>query len=153
MKLDDYSKKRVLFVCVHNSARSQMAEAFLNRLGEGEFYAESAGFEPAPLNPYVVLAMKEIGYDLFGNSINIVNDYFLEGRMYHFIVKVCDQENGQRCPLFPMTRRVIDWNLEDPSSFVGTSEEILDQVRSLRDKIRTLVEDFINEYRDSKLRY
>jgi len=153
MKLDDYSKKRVLFVCVHNSARSQMAEAFLNKLGEGEFYAESAGFEPAPLNPYAIQAMKEIGYDIFGNSINIVNDYFLEGRIYHFIVKVCDQVNGQRCPLFPMTRRVIDWNLEDPSSFLGTDEEILAQVRALRDEIKAKVEGFISEYRGNTLRY
>ena len=153
MKLDDYSKNRVLFVCVHNSARSQMAEAFLNKLGEGEFYAESAGFEPAPLNPYAIQAMKEIGYDISGNSINIVNDYFLEGRIYHFIVKVCDQVNGQRCPLFPMTRRVIDWNLEDPSSFLGTDEEILAQVRALRDEIKAKVEGFISEYRGNTLRY
>ena len=153
MKLDDYSKKRVLFVCVHNSARSQMAEAFLNKLGEGEFYAESAGFEPAPLNPYAVQAMKEIGYDISKNSISVVNDYFLEGRIYHFIVKVCDQVNGQRCPIFPMTRRVLDWNLEDPSAFVGSSEEIMVQVRSLRDKIKNLVQDLIDEYKDSTIKY
>ena len=112
-----------------------------------------AGLEQAPLNPYAVQAMKETGYDISNNSINIVNDYFLEGRIYHIIVKVCDQKNGQRCPLFPMTRHVLDWNLEDPSSFLGTSEEILDQVRSLRDKIKKLAEDFINEYKDKKLRY
>jgi len=153
MKLDDYSKNRVLFVCVHNSARSQMAEAFLNKLGEGEFYAESAGFEPAPLNQYAVRAMNEIGYDISKNSMHVVNDFFLEGRIYQIIVKVCDQLNGQRCPLFPMTRRILDWNLEDPASFTGTDEEIMVQVRSLRDKIKVLVEELIKQYRGNQLRY
>ncbi len=72
---------------------------------------------------------------------------------YQLIVKVYDQTNGQRCPMFPMTRRVLEWNLEDPSSFVGTTEEIMIQVRSLRDKIKILVEELIKQYRGDQLRY
>ena len=74
---------RVLFVCVHNAARSQMAEAFLNRLGEGRFTAQSAGLEPGTLNPYVVRAMQEIGYDLSGNQTKGVFDFYREAEGQH----------------------------------------------------------------------
>jgi len=139
---------KVLFVCVHNSARSQMAEAFLNRLGNGDFYAESAGLEPGELNPIVVQVMNEIGYDISRNSINSVFEYFKEGRKYTIVVKVCDQINGQRCPIFPMVLKTLDWNLEDPAEFEGTYEEKLEHTRKTRDEIKDRVESFINEYRD-----
>lgn len=137
---------KVLFVCVHNSARSQMAEAFLNRLGKGNFIAESAGLEPAPLNPLVVRAMREIGYDISKKEPHSVFDYFNEGRRYSYIVKVCDQENGQKCPIFPLTLKVLDWNFEDPSKFIGTDEEKLDKIRILRDKIKDNVIALIKDY-------
>jgi len=138
---------KVLFVCVHNSARSQMAEAFLNRLGKGNFIAESAGLEPAPINPLVIRAMREIGYDISKKEPYSVFDYFNEGRRYSFIVKVCDQINGQRCPIFPLTLKVLDWNFEDPSEFTGTDEEKLEKVRMLRDKIKDNVIALIKDYK------
>lgn len=137
---------KVLFVCVHNSARSQIAEAFLNRLGKGKFIAESAGLEPAPLNPYAVKVMEEIGYDISKNSSNSVFNYYKEGRLYYMVVKVCDQINGQRCPIFPQTQRVLDWNIEDPAALTGTDEEILARTREIRDTIKEKVELLINEY-------
>jgi len=137
---------KVLFVCVHNSARSQMAESFLNRLGKGNFIAESAGLEPAPLNPLVVRAMSEIGYDISKKESHSVFDYFNEGRRYSYIVKVCDQENGQKCPIFPLTLKVLDWNFEDPAGFTGTDEEKFDKVRILRDKIKDNVIALIKDY-------
>lgn len=82
---------RVLFVCVHNAARSQMAEAFLNRLDEGRFLAESAGFEPGRINPVVIESMAEIGYDLSANSVDSVFDFFRQGRNYDVVIKVCDE--------------------------------------------------------------
>lgn len=139
---------KVLFVCVHNSARSQMAEAFLNKLGGGHFLGESAGLEPAPLNELVVKAMSEIGYDISNNKINSVFDFYKEGRKYNMIVKVCDIEHGQKCPIFPLTLRVLDWSLPDPSGFEGSEEEKLIKIRALRDSIKDLVVSLIEEYKD-----
>lgn len=142
---------KVLFVCVHNSARSQMAEAFLNDLGKGVFCAESAGSEPAPLNPLVVKAMNEIGYDISGNSVDSVFNFFKEGKHYNMIIKVCDMKSGQKCPIFPMTREYLDWSLPDPNSFEGTDDDKLDQIRALRDTIKELVIDLIKVYKDEEL--
>ena len=139
---------KVLFVCVHNSARSQMAEAFLNRLGKDYFHAESAGLEPGQLNPFAVKAMEELGYDISQNSTDSVFDFYKEGRTYSVVIKVCDQINGQRCPIFPRTLKVFDWNLEDPSAFEGTFEEKLEKTRKIRDEIKARVEAFIEEFKD-----
>jgi len=127
---------KVLFVCVHNSARSQMAEAFLNRLGNGDFIAESAGLEPGVLNPFVVKAMSEIGYDISQNPTKSVFDFFREGRTYRYVIKVCDQIHGQRCPVFPGALHAIDWNLEDPAQAEGSDEDKLQKAREIRDQIK-----------------
>lgn len=142
---------KVLFLCVHNSARSQMAEAFLNDLGKGIFAAESAGLEPAPLNPFVIKAMNEIGYDISGNSVDSVFNFFKEGRRYNLIIKVCDMKSGQKCPIFPLTRVYLDWNLPDPESFDGSEDEKLVQIRALRDTIKELVVDLVKVYNDAEI--
>ena len=134
----------VLFVCVHNSARSQMAMAFLNRLGEGRFRAESAGLEPGVLNPVVVEAMAEAGYDIAGNPVNSVFDYFKQGRDYDLVIKVCDQSVGQQCPIFPSAKATLAWNFPDPAGFSGRHESVLDQVRAVRDQIRMKIEELIH---------
>lgn len=136
--------KKVLFVCVHNAARSQMAEAFLNRLGSGLFIAESSGLEPGELNPDIVEVMQEIGYDISQNKTKSVFDFYKEGRRYHYVVKVCDQMSGQKCPVFPATLKVLDWNHEDPAQYTGSKEERLIQARILRDEIKKNVSDMIN---------
>ena len=123
-----------------------MAEAFLNRLGNGNFFSESAGLEAGTLNPLVVEVMMEIGYDLSKNQTKSVFDFFKEGRTYSAVIKVCDQANGQRCPIFPKTLINLSWNLEDPSSFEGTNEEKLERTRQIRDQIKTKVVEFIAEY-------
>jgi len=133
----------VLFICIHNSARSQMAEAFLNRLGEGKYHAESAGLEPGKLNPLVVEVMQEIGYDISKNPTNSVFDYYTEGRKYTYVIKVCDAMSGQRCPIFPGALHTIDWNLEDPSSLNGSLEAKLERTRQIRDLVKAKVEAFI----------
>lgn len=137
---------KVLFVCVHNSARSQMAEAFLNRLGEGLFDAESAGIEAGKLNPYVVRAMMEIGYDISQHPTHSVFEYFKEGRTYQAVIKVCDQASGQRCPIFPRTLYEENWSLPDPSTFTGSDEEIMARVREVRDTVKERIEQFIKGY-------
>ncbi|MCU0372115.1 MAG: arsenate reductase ArsC [Ignavibacteria bacterium] len=136
-------KKKILFVCIHNSARSQMAEAFLNNLGEGKFIAESAGIEPGVLNPLVVKSMSDTGIDISGNPTNDVFEFFKEGRRYDFVITVCDEASGQRCPIFPGARERINWSFEDPSSLQGTEDEKLAKIAVIRDSIKQKVEEFI----------
>jgi len=138
-------KIKVLFVCVHNSARSQMAEAFLNKLGADKFYAESAGIEPGNLNPYVVEVMKEVGIDISNNSTKSVFDFFRQGRTYDYVITVCDKEAAERCPIFPGKTIRLNWSFKDPSKFSGEKEEILKQVREVREAIKKKIEEFINE--------
>ena len=91
------NKHNVLFVCIHNSARSQMAEAFLKKYGGDTFAAESAGLEPGTLNPNVVEVMKEVGIDLTGKPTQAVFDLFQQGRLYNAVITVCDKEAAERC--------------------------------------------------------
>ena len=135
----------VLFVCIHNSARSQMAEAFLNELGKENFHAESAGLEPGKLNPNVIKVMQEIGIDISNNSTTDVFDLFRKGKRYDAVVTVCDAANGERCPVFPGKTKRIAWSFGDPSSFVGTQEEILEGTRKVRDEIKDTIVSFIKE--------
>lgn len=135
----------VLFVCVHNSARSQMAEAFLNRLGEGLFISESAGLEKGTLNPYVIKVMHEIGFDLSQNQTKDVFDFFKQGKTYSYVIKVCDVINGQRCPVFPGALKDVYWNITDPASILGTEDEILAHVRLIRDEIKSRVVKFMSD--------
>jgi len=138
-------KTRVLFVCVHNSARSQMAEEFLNRLAGDRFEAESAGLEPGTINPIVVEVMKELGIDLSGKKTNSVFDFFKQERKYDFVVTVCDASSGERCPIFPGKTVRLHWSFEDPSSFGGSYTEMKEKTREVRDKIREKIESFIRE--------
>ena len=130
---------KVLFVCVHNSARSQMAEAFFNRYAKGSDTAESAGIEAGRLNPYVVKAMAEKGFDISQNDTNGVFDFYKDGRRYSHVIAVCDAEAAQRCPIFPGVIRRELWSFPDPSTFTGTEDEIMAQVRSVRDEIERKV--------------
>ena len=139
-------KIKVLFVCVHNSARSQMAESFLNLQAGDEFFAESAGFEPGTLNPIVVEAMKEIGIDISNNQTKSVFDFFKQGRFYQFVIAVCDGANAERCPIFPGITKRLAWSFEDPSTFTGTHEEKLAKTRLVRDSIKAEIENFIMTY-------
>ena len=140
-------KIKVLFMCVHNSARSQMAEAFLNQMAGEIFSAESAGLEPGTLNPFVVEAMQETGIDNYDKQTRSAFDLFKQGRMFQFVITVCDAANAERCPIFPGVTKRISWSFEDPTSFKGTHEEILAQTRLVRDKIKSAIEVFINDYR------
>jgi arsenate reductase len=139
------SKHRILFVCIHNSARSQMAEAFQKKYGGDLFEAESAGLEPGILNPNVVEVMKEIGIDLSGKPTRAVFDLFQEGRLYDAVITVCDKEAAERCPVFPGTGKRIAWSFKDPSSFTGSREDILAGTRAVRDEIEQQIKAFVQE--------
>lgn len=139
------SKHRILFVCIHNSARSQMAEAFLKKYGDDSFEAESAGIEPGNLNPNVVEVMKESGIDLTGKPTQAVFDLFRQGRLYNAVITVCDREAAERCPIFPGAVKRIAWSFPDPSSFTGGREDILRQTRAVRDEIEQHIKSFVHE--------
>ena len=138
---------RVLFICVHNSARSQMAEAFLNLAGGDRFEAESAGLEPGKINPLVVEVMREIGVDLSQKGTRDVFEVYRQGKQYDYVVTVCDEASGERCPVFPGAAARLHWNFEDPSSFTGSQKEKLAKTRMVRDQIRQRIALFIKEIR------
>ncbi len=140
-------KKKVLFVCIHNSGRSQMAEALLNSLAGDRFEAHSAGMEPGALNLLAVDVMGEIGIDISMNRVKGVFDFIRQGRLFHYVITVCDETSGGRCPVFPGYARRLHWNFPDPSAVEGTREERLAKVRVIRDQIRARIESWINEDR------
>lgn len=135
---------KVLFLCVHNSARSQMAEAYLKKFGGDKFHVESAGLEPGKLNPLAVEAMKEDGIDISSNPTNDVFEFFKQGKIFQYVVTVCDEKASERCPIFPGLNKKINWAFEDPSAFTGTHEEKLAKTREVRNKIKEAVLGFID---------
>ena len=96
-----FSSPRVLFICVHNSGRSQMSEAFLNYYAVDRFDAQSAGLEPGELNPLVVESMVEIGIDISQNRTKSVFDIWKSGELFKYVIAVCDAEAAEKCPIFP----------------------------------------------------
>lgn len=136
-------KIKVLFVCIHNSARSQMAEAFLKLLGEDRFEVMSAGIEPGILNPNVVEAMKEIGIDISANKTKDVFEFIKKGALFNYVITVCDETSAERCPIFPGHSQRLHWGFPDPSSLQGTEKEKLLSIRKIRDDIKAEVANWI----------
>jgi len=136
---------RVLFICIHNSARSQMGEAYLKKLGAGRFEVASAGIEPGTLNPRVVKALQEDGIDISGRDTRSVFDLAASGRSFDYVIAVCSKEAAERCPIFPGKGVRLHWPYPDPSTFTGSEEEIMAQVREVRDAIKTRIHEFVNQ--------
>lgn len=134
------NKTRLLFVCTHNSARSQMAEGFLNRLGTGRFEATSAGTEPGTLHPLAVQVMAEEGIDISGHHAKGLGAFVEEP--FAYVITVCDDAN-EACPVFPNARHRLHWSFPDPSRAQGTPEERLAVFRAVREAIRLRVEQFV----------
>jgi len=128
-------KKRVLFVCTHNSARSQMAEVFLNAFYGGGYESYSAGVNPTKVNPYVIKAMSEIEINISGNRSKSIEEF--REKNFNYVVTVCDDAR-EACPFFP-GEKIIHQAFEDPSQFKGSEEEILKQVRKVRNEIKDWV--------------
>src|SRR6266571_975770 len=137
--------RKVLFICVHNSARSQMAEAWLNLLCPKQFDAHSAGLEPGALNPLAVEAMREVRVDISGKKTQSVFDVFKSGQFFPYVITVCDESSAARCPIFPGITQQIHWSFPDPSALTGTHEERLEGTRKIRDQIRSRVEMWCDE--------
>ena len=136
---------KILFLCVHNSARSQMAEAYLKEFGGNLYDVESAGLEPGILNPLAVKVMLEEGIDISKNKTNDVFEFYKEGKLFEYIFTVCDKVAAERCPIFPGVTKVINWSFEDPSKVTGTEEEKIEKVRLIRDQIKNTVSTFVEQ--------
>jgi arsenate reductase (thioredoxin) len=136
-------KPKVFFVCIHNSARSQMAEAFLNHLAGDRFEVQSGGLEPGMLNQLAVEVMGEIGIDISGNQTKSVIDFIKHGMLFDYVITVCDAAAAEKCPIFPGITKRLHWSFDDPSAVQGTHEEKLLEVRRIRDEIKIAVEGFI----------
>jgi len=129
--------KSVLFICTHNSARSQMAEAFLNKLCGDKYEAVSAGVTPTQINPYVAEVMAEIGIDLSKHRSKSIMEF--QGKTFDYVVTVCDSAR-EVCPFFPGEKEMHK-SFPDPASFKGTEAEVLPQVRAVRNEIKEWVEN------------
>ena len=128
---------RILFVCTHNSARSQMAEGLMNALYGDRFVAWSAGTEPSKVNDYAVKVMKEIGIDISGHRSKSVEEFLEQG--FAYLVTVCDQAN-EACPFFPGGKERIHKSFEDPAAIEGNEELKLAGFRRTRDEIKAWIE-------------
>jgi arsenate reductase len=138
-------KPKVLFICVHNSARSQMAEAWLNSICGEFFEAHSAGLEPGTLNPLAVEVMREAGIDISKKKTQAMFDVFKSGQLFSHVVTVCDESSAEKCPIFPGPTRRLHWSFADPSQVPGTAKEKLARVREIRDEIREKIENWCAE--------
>jgi len=138
-------KKRVLFICVHNSARSQMAEAWLNHTCGEYFEAQSAGLEPGTLNPLAVQVMAETGIDISNKKTQAVFDVFKSGQLFAYVVTVCDETSAEKCPIFPGPATRLHWTFPDPLQMQGSEGEKPEQVRVIRDEIRGRIEQWCDE--------
>lgn len=140
---------RVLFLCTHNSARSQMAEGVLRALAGDRFDVASAGTEATRVHPIAIQAMEEVGIDLTGHTSKTI-DAFL-GQSWDYVITVCDSAN-ERCPLFPEGTTRIHWSFDDPSQASGTDEDKLKKFRRVRDEILTRLRQWFADQEQSRYR-
>ena len=138
------SKAKVLFLCTGNSARSQMAEAFLKRHGGDRYEAYSAGTEPKGINPYTERVMEEIGVNVSGQYSKHVKEYM--GKIHFaYVITLCD-EAEKSCPaIFPGISQRLHWSFEDPAAFVGSDDERLAKFREVRDRIEQNIKEWLEE--------
>jgi arsenate reductase len=130
-------RSRVLFLCTHNSARSQMAEGLLRHLAGDRFEAHSAGTEATHLRPLAIRAMDEIGVDISVQESKTLERYL--GEPFDYVITVCDDAN-EACPFFPGAKTRLHWSFEDPSQAYGTEDERLAVFRRVQDEIRERIE-------------
>ena len=135
---------RVLFLCTGNSARSQMAEAFLRRLGGDRFEVVSAGLDPSHgVNPFTLRAMAELGFDMSGHYAKHLSEF--AGKVdFDYLITVCGHAD-RTCPHFPGMGRRLHWGFEDPAALEGSDEDKLARFREIRDQIRERVAQWIAE--------
>ncbi len=130
-----------MFVCTHNSARSQMAEGLLRSLYGKRYEVFSAGTEPREVNPNAIEVMKEIGIDISNHYSKNIKDFI--GEDFEYVITVCGGAN-ESCPFFPGGKQQLHKDFEDPSSFSGNKEEVLAKFRKIRDELKEWIKEFFN---------
>ena len=138
------NKKRVMFICIHNSGRSQMGEAFVRHFAGDRFEVHSAGIEAGNLNPLVVKAMEEVGVPMEGHYSKKASEYIERGEQFDYVITVCDETNAERCPMFPGKFIRMHWGFPDPSALTGTDAEKLAGIRPIRDAIEKKVKEWLS---------
>ena len=136
-------RKRVLVVCVHNSARSQMAEEYIRKYSNRPVFVESAGLEPGNLNPYVITVLQEEGIDISGKKTQSAFDLLEQSKSYDYVITVCSDEANERCPVYPGKSLRLHWPFPDPSALKG--DGALDQTREIREMIKERVFQFVRD--------
>lgn len=136
-------KRRVLFICVHNSARSQMAEGYLKHFAGDKFEVESAGVSPGVLNPMAVAAMKDDGIDISQNKTKSIQSLYKQHRHYSYVIAVCSEEVRKQCPVFPGNGQYFHWTVPDPSSIPTNDVDSLAKTKYIRDEIKDHIQAFI----------
>jgi arsenate reductase len=131
------TRRRVLFLCTHNSARSQMAEGLLRRLAGDRFEVYSAGTEATSVRPEAIKVMAELGVDISGQESETLDRYL--GEPFDHVITVCDDAN-EACPVFPGAKTRLHWSFKDPSRATGSEEERLEVFREVRDQILGRIE-------------
>jgi arsenate reductase (thioredoxin) len=140
-------KKKVLFICVQNSARSQIAAALLNELCGDYFEAQGAGLEPGVLNPLAVEALQERGIDISRNKTQSVFDVWKSAQhIFAYAITVCSESEAEGCPIFTGVTTRLHWSFPDPAKFTGTHAQRLAKARELLKEIRAQIEDFCEEH-------
>jgi arsenate reductase len=120
-----------------------MAEELLRKMAGDRFEVESAGLEPGTLSPYAVAALREEGIDISGKETVSAFELLKQGRYYTYVITVCDETSAETCPIFPGCRERFHWSFPDPSKFTGTDEEIMRQVRAVRDRIKDKIAEWV----------
>lgn len=138
-------RKRVLFICTHNSARSQMAEGIMNALFGDKFIAFSAGTDPKGVNPLAIEVLKEMGIDISHHRSKSIEEF--RGESFDYVVTVCDNAK-ENCPFFPGGKKYIHRGFFDPASVEGTYEEKLNAFRKVRDEILNWIKTYFIENKE-----
>lgn len=141
-------KKNLIFLCTHNQARSQMAEAFLRDIGSDIYNVYSAGFEPREVHPLAKKVMEEKGYNLTKHYSKDLKEY-LGDVHFDIVITLCQRAN-RLCPIIPGVEKRIFWDLEDPSNFNGNNDEKLEKFREIRDNIEEKIIIFLKQIKKKK---
>ena len=139
MRGNNAKKKKVLFICTHNSARSQMAEGLLKAMFGQRCEVYSAGVQPSSVDPFAIKAMKEIDIDISNQYSKHIDE--LKGKQFDYVITVCDQAR-EACPHYPLAERTIHMDFEDPTASMGSDAERLTVFRRIRDEIKDWIESF-----------
>src|SRR5208283_2535721 len=143
MRIIILNKTKIIIICTHNSARSQMAEAFLKKYAGDYFDVYSAGFDPKPIHPYTFKVMQEIGYDLSKQQPKELWQ-LIQKEYFGIAITVC-KKSEEECPTIPGTSTRLYWNIDDPAALEGTDEEKLAKFREVRDQINEQIKSFLKD--------